>query len=91
MSANPRLTKDEFLAWRAHPVTEVVHRYLLDYAASIRADWAQGANWTDGAKQQVFNFEDLAEIDLESIETFYEAKDADEQSNEHEGQGSAGY
>ena len=80
MSKRPRLTKEEFQAWEAHPVTEVVRRYLTDYAASIRADWAQGENWSDEAKQQVVNLEDLATLDLKSIETFYEAKDADEQS-----------
>ena len=73
------MTKDEFQAWRAHPVTEIVRRYLIDYAASIRQDWAQGANWSDEAKQQVLTLEDLAGIDLESIETFYEAKAKDEQ------------
>jgi len=85
------LTKDEFLAWRAHPVTEVVLKYLDDYAASIRRDWYYGANWSDEAKLQVQNLEDLAEIDLESIETFYEAREADEQSNEHESDDRAGY
>ncbi len=62
-----------------------------DYATSIRADWAQGANWSDEAKLQVQNLEDMAELDLRSIETFYEAKDADEQSDEHENEGNAGY
>ena len=74
----PRLTSDEFQAWRAHPVTEVVLNYLVTYADSIRRDWYHGANWSDEAKWKVENLEQLAEIDLESIETFYEAKEADE-------------
>lgn len=90
---SPRLTSDEFQAWEAHPVTEVVRQYLTDYAASIRADWAQGVNWSDEAKQQVINLEDLAGLDLESIETFYEARDADEQSSQRvdEGDEKGGY
>ena len=75
-----RLTSDEFQAWEAHPVTEIVRRYLMDYAKSIRADWAQGANWSEQARWHVQNLEDLYWLDLESIETFYEAKKADERS-----------
>ncbi len=51
----------------------------MDYAAEIRGDWARGANWSEEAKYQVQNLEDLAGLDLESIETFYEARD-DERS-----------
>ena len=72
------MTSDEFQAWQDHPITEVVRRYLTDYAASIREDWAQGANWSEEAKAKVIDLEDLAALDLESIETFYEARDADE-------------
>lgn len=93
MSASPRLTKEEFQAWEAHPVTEVVRRYLTDLAAAMRHDWSQGENWTDEAKISVLSLEDLATLDLESIETFYEAKDADEQGNPHidEGDEKDGY
>ena len=80
MSASPRLTKDDFRAWRDHPVTVIVRRYLTDSAAKMRDDWAQGENWSDQARMEVLNFEQLADIDLESIETFYEARDTDEQS-----------
>ncbi len=85
MSARARLTKDEFQAWRAHPVTEIVHRYLGDVAQALRHDWALGANWSEEARLQVQNLEDLAGLDLESIETFYEAREADEQSYEETG------
>ncbi len=81
------MTSDEFQAWEGHPVTEVVRKYLTDFAASIRADWAQGENWSDEAKQQVVNLEDLAALDLQSIETFYEARDADEQGSQREPEG----
>ncbi len=82
MSARTSLTKDEFQAWRAHPVTEIVHSYLTDTAQAMRRDWARGVNWTDEAKQLVQNLEDLAALDLESIDTFYEAIEADEQSTD---------
>ena len=75
----PRLTKDDLEAWKAHPVTEIVHRYLRDYAQWMRDQWAEGENWTEQAKFQVQNFEDLAEIDLDAIETFYDMKE-----DEHE-------
>ena len=83
MSPRPRLTKDDLEAWRAHPVTEVVHRYLRDYADAIRDDWREGENWTDEARFRVQNLEDLAELDLESIETFYDAREGrDEQADD---------
>ncbi len=56
----------------------------MDAAAKMRDDWAQGENWTDQARMEVLNFEQLADIDLESIETFYEARDADEQIGSEE-------
>lgn len=46
----------------------------------MRRDWSQGQNWTDQAAFEVQNLEDLAALDLESIETFYEAIE-DEQSS----------
>ena len=72
MSRRPRLTKDDLQAWRAHPVTEVVHQYLKDYAQWMRAQWADGENWTVEAKLQVINFEEMADINLEAIESFYD-------------------
>ena len=75
MSARPRLTKDDLEAWRVHPVTEVVHRYLRDFAGRIREQWAQGENWTPEARFQVQNLEDLATLDLNDIETFYDMKE----------------
>ena len=75
MSARLRLTKDDLEAWRAHPVTEMIHRYLRDFAAHIRQQWAQGEDWTPEAKFQVQNLEDLANLDLDSIEGFYEMKE----------------
>ncbi len=71
----PNLTKDDLEAWRVHPVTEVVHQYLRDFAAHIREQWSQGENWTEQARFQVQNLEDLADLDLNSIESFYEPKE----------------
>ena len=82
MSARPRLTKDDLEAWRAHPVTETIHRYLRDFAAHIRGQWAQGQDWTPEAKFQVQNLEDLANLDLASIATFYEKEEFDGQGEE---------
>ncbi len=75
-----RLTKEEFEAWQINPVTEVVHRYLHDYAAFIRSQWAQGENWTPEAKFQEQNLKDLATLDLDSIESFYAREEPDEQA-----------
>lgn len=77
-----RLTKDEFEIWRANPVTEVVNRYLLDFAALIRSQWAMGENWTPEAKFQEQNLKDLATLDLNSIESFYAREESDEQTRE---------
>ena len=85
MVKRPRLTKDDLEAWRVHPVTETVHQYLRDLAASIRAQWAEGENWTEMARFQVQNLEDLATLDLNDIEMFYEPKeDRDEQDSEED-------
>ncbi len=75
MSARLRLTKDDWEAWRAHPGTEFQNRYLRDFAAHIREQWAQGQDWTPESKFQVQNLEDLANLDLDSIEGFYEMKE----------------
>lgn len=80
------MTKDEYEAWEAHPVTQIVRRYLLDEALAMRGDWAQGTNWNDAAKLQVQNFEDLAALDLESIETFYKAREENEQDKQYNGE-----
>lgn len=83
MSARRRLTKDDLEAWRVHPVTETVNQYLRDFAASIRARWAEGENWTEMARFQVQNLEDLATLDLNDIEMFYESKEErDEQADQ---------
>ena len=82
MSRRPRLTKDDLEAWRAHPVTEIVHRYLRDYAQWMRAQWAEGENWTEEAKFQVQSFEELADIELSDIETFYSKEDEHGQDSE---------
>lgn len=83
MNARPNLTKDDLEAWRVHPVTEIVHRYLKDYAQWMRDQWAEGENWTEEAKLQVTNFEEMADIDLVSIEAFYGMKeDEHEQDSE---------
>ncbi len=75
MSARLQLTKDELEAWRAHPVTEIVHEYLKDYAQRIRDQWAQGASWTDAARLKVEDLEDLAALEWSDIETFYKERD----------------
>lgn len=89
------MTKDEFQAWEGHPVTQIVRRYLTDLAAAMRHDWSQGQNWTDQAAFEVQGLEDLATLDLESIETFYEAMEKDERGSQNDGQDSgadqAGY
>ena len=72
------LSKEELEAWKAHPVTEIIHKYLRDFARSIRESWSQGDNWTEEAKYCVQAYEDLADIDLESIKSFYEETDGDE-------------
>ena len=83
MVKRPRLTSDDLEAWRAHPVTEIVHQYLRDYAQWMRDQWAEGENWTEEAKLQVMNFEEMADIDLNAIETFYATKEEpDEQDSQ---------
>lgn len=88
MSARRRLTKDDLEAWRVNPVTETVHQYLRDLAASIRAQWADGENWAKMARFQVQNLEDLASLDLDDIEMFYELKE-DEHEQDSERQATA--
>ena len=68
----------------------VLDGYLADFGASIRSDWYNGENWTDAAMLQVQFIDDLVALDLESIETFYEARDADEQASRREVRDSEG-
>ena len=61
----------------------MVDQYLRDFAAHIRQQWAQGENWTEESCFQVQNLEDLAILDLESINGFYEMKeDRDDERDE---------
>ena len=76
------LSKDDFEAWRAHPVTELLHRYLADYEERIRQEWAQGLQWTDEAKFRVQNLSDLRNTTLSDIEKFYEEPEDDEQDDD---------
>ena len=62
-------------AWRAHPVTEIVLGYVEDFSEYIRGSWRDGNNWTEESRITVQNYEDLAALDLESIQTFYERDD----------------
>ena len=69
------MTDDEFQAWRAHPVTEVVDQHLRRVQEDIRASWAEGQNWTDEARFQVQNLEDLVTLTLDDINSYHEARE----------------
>ena len=66
------LTEEEFQAWKAHPTTPKVLRYLADYRAHLMEAWAQdqleapkeARAWCSLLKQ-------LSEIDFETIDQFY--------------------
>ena len=76
----PRLTKDEFRAWRAHPVTEIVDQYHRDLVQMIRGFWAAGdkSSWNDEAHKEVEILEGELLLSLDTINDFYEVKEADE-------------
>ncbi len=85
------MTKDEFQAWRAHPVTQIVDQYARDLLKETRGQWAKGADWTELALNQVQFLEESLLLSWEHIESFYEDNEADEQGDEHESDGNAGY
>lgn len=63
-----------------NPVTEAVHKYLRDRAATVRESWSEGENWTEEAKIRVEDWEDIADIDADTINQFYEEPDEQEAS-----------
>ncbi len=89
------MTSEEFQAWRAHPVTEIVDQYRRDLVKMIRDCWAAGdqSSWNEVALTEVNCLEGELLLTLDTIETFYEAIDADEQGSEpeHEGDEKSGY
>lgn len=68
-------TPDEWAAWRANPITEAVMGLYRDKAAEIRSRWAEGQDWTDDAKWAVVTFEDMAGIELDDLNEFYQEED----------------
>ena len=72
------LRPDEWERWKAHPVTEIFMGFLRDYALMIRESWATGANWTETAKIQVQEREDIVNnLTLQEIQEFYSESDED--------------
>ncbi len=72
-----KLSKDDFEAWKAHPVTEKVRRYLADYEERIRQEWAAGNHWTEESRLRVEILADVRETELSDIEEFYEEPEDD--------------
>lgn len=81
MAANqPQLpiTKADFQAWKHHPVTKCLHKYLVDYQAALcREGWAalKGGNLDPKFLTEIATrgkmSEEISELELESIEAFY--------------------
>jgi hypothetical protein len=68
------LTDDEFDAWKAHPTTPKVLRYLFDLRASLMEAWAEGGIATDAWPEYQAHcalLKQLSEIDFETIDQFY--------------------
>ncbi len=84
MSARQRLSEDDFQAWRAHPVTEIVDQYRRDLVTYIRGCWAEGNSWNDEALAEVRLLEGELVLDLDTINEFYEAEE-NEQNRDRPG------
>ena len=72
------LEAEEFEAWRTHPTTVKVRRYLADLAANTRDQWSRGEGWTEEMRRYVQDLEDFEGLNFESIDIFY----ASEEDNE---------
>ena len=66
------MTKEEFEAWQAHPVTRFVFRYLKDRQESVQGQWKEGNNWTEESRYFVQSLQDMRDLELSDIEQFYE-------------------
>ena len=70
-----RLTSDELEAWRAHPVTEVVHEYLRDLERDTRNQCDEVQNWTDIQRYQIQFIRAYLDLTWNEISDFYEEDD----------------
>jgi hypothetical protein len=72
------ITKDDFHAWKHHPVSKLYLRYLGDYRAmllrELLARWEAGALTLDTEKEirgRTMTLADLVDLQFASIEKFY--------------------
>ena len=82
MRDKPTLTPEEWAAWKAHPVTELVTRFMRDLELTIRSEWAQGESWTDEARIRCETYSDFKDMSLEDMELFYAEKEEREREQD---------
>lgn len=75
------ISETDYNTWKHHPVTQVLHRYLLDYAGELRRGlverWEAGTLILSDEKEfrgRVLTCSELAELSFESIRVFYEGE-----------------
>ena len=73
-----RLSEQDFVDWRSHPVTEKVRRYFRDSAEYIRSQWARGHGWTEENRQCVDDLDDFEALTFEDIKAFYAGEETDD-------------
>jgi hypothetical protein len=68
------MNKEEYEAWKNHPLTQAFHRYLLDYRLDLMERWARGFLAGDDGLMALARAQmaaDLVSLDDDSISKFY--------------------
>ena len=69
-----RVTESEIKAWKDHPTTAKVLKFLGDVRESLKEDWASGQIGQENPYPQVraHTYGEILEIDAAMIMNFYE-------------------
>lgn len=75
------MNKEQFNLWKHEPVTKLFfeflrdkRKYLIEYASGA---WVEGAEVPPAIRGQVIELGEIAELQFESIENFYQAQRED--------------
>ena len=72
------LTPEEFGAWRSHPATQKVFKYLRDRRDDLAKRWVEGETMDDNAQVYAQMYGDLAEMSFDDIAEFYDESTGDD-------------
>ena len=71
MADNPLNNPQDFLAWKANPLTQGFLQYLTDYRLQMAMLWAEGQPMTPQQQAQAEVMGDLASLSCNDVRQFY--------------------